>query len=114
MAKNAADESNLGKLHSQLTKVFSKILEKHLIKLDALTVINKDELESEVLQELLENDWEPSPAMLSAVSKFLKDNDIMYNTEDIQELTGLEKRLEDKRKNRENVISLSNLQVADG
>lgn len=41
---------------------------------------------------------EPSPAMLSAITKFLKDNDIGMSKEDAEELSGLERRLAEKRK----------------
>lgn len=114
MAKGAATENTLGKLHDKLALVFSKVLEKHLTAMDAMSEIDVSEVEDEVLMELLDKGWEPNPAMLSAISKFLKDNAIMYDTEQLEELSSLERRLADKRKNRENVVSLENLRIVDG
>ena len=113
MAKGAATERKLGKLHEMLTELFIKQLERYSAQLDAVDKIDPNELESEVLAELLNNGFEPSPAMLSAVSKFLKDNEIMYDTEQLEELSSLERRLKDKREKRGNVISLGNLAVSD-
>ena len=114
MAKGAATENTLGKLHDKLALVFSKVLEKHIATMDAISDVDASSVEDEVLMELLDKGWEPNPAMLSAISKFLKDNEIMYDTEQLEELSSLERRLADKRKNREKVVSLNNLRTADG
>lgn len=113
MAKGAATEKTLGKLHDMLAGIFIKTLQQYEQKMDAVELLDLDELENDVLAALLEKGVEPNPAMLSAISKFLKDNEIMYDTEQLEELSSLERRLKDKREKRGNVISLGNLAVQD-
>lgn len=114
MAKGAATEKSLGKLHDMLTGIFIKVLQQYEQKIDVVEALDLDELESDVLTELLAKGIEPNPAMLSAISKFLKDNEIMYDTEQLEELSSLERRLKDKREKRGNVISLDTLAVFNG
>lgn len=78
MAKGAATEKNLGNLHSTLTTIFTKVLE--------------NELDQDII--------ETSPAMLSAIAKFLKDNDISYDSAQIDELSELEQKLKAKKASR--------------
>lgn len=113
MAKGAANEKALGGLHSKLAGVFIKVLERYETQMDAVDALKNGELEHEMLDELLSQDTMPNPAMLSAISKFLKDNEIMYDTEEVQQLSDLERRLADRRKKRENVVSLTSLPRAD-
>lgn len=92
MAKGAANEGALGKLHSKLATVFTKVLERYESKLDELT---EDKLADEMLEE-----FEPSPAMLSAIAKFLKDNEIGLDTEEVEKLNATERRLQEQREKR--------------
>ena len=96
MAKGAANEQTLGKLHSHLARVFTKVLEKYERGMEALDTLPRDEVESDLLEELLKI-GEPNPAMLSAISKFLKDNDIGMDSEAVEELNSTQRRLEDRR-----------------
>lgn len=104
MAKGAANEKQLGGLHSLLATVFEKTLQKYMKDLeamDAIDIVSSEEqveqLEENFLHAVLEIK-EPNPAMLSAISKFLKDNDIGMDSEEIDKLSGTERRLQDKRK----------------
>ena len=108
MAKGAATEKALGAVHAQLAKVFTKVLTRYEQKLDELT---EDKLAEEMLDE-----FEPSPAMLSAIAKFLKDNEIGLDSEEVETLNATERRLKEQREKRKragitlNVVPL----VAEG
>lgn len=118
MAKGAAREDKLGKLHSTLTTVFIRVLEKYEMQLAVLEKFGERGDDGEVLADefmaaaILEL-GEPNPAMLSAISKFLKDNEIMYDSEELDQLSATQRRLEEMRKKRGNVVSLNNLPAVD-
>jgi len=99
MAKGAANEKSLGGLHSALARVFTKVLEKYERNMSALDDIPADEIEAEMLNTLIEMQ-EPNPAMLGAISKFLKDNDIGMDSEDVDKLNDTERRLAESRAKR--------------
>jgi len=104
MARNASTEARMGSLHAKLTEIFIKILEKYDGQLSMETAED----------ELMDAIGEPNPAMLGAVAKFLKDNSISIETEELNELTAMEQRLKNKRKNRPNLASVTTLPlVAD-
>lgn len=96
MAKNAATQSEMGTLHSRLARVFQRVLQKYELSLDALDKIDRDNIEEEMLQALLES-AEPNPAMLSAVAKFLKDNNVGMDSEAVDELNNIDTRLKERR-----------------
>lgn len=96
MAKNAATSDQMATIHSKLAKIFTKVLEKYERGMQALDDIPADQIEEDMLDALLEIQ-EPSPAMLSAIAKFLKDNDIGLDTEEVDELNSTQKRLEERR-----------------
>lgn len=114
MAKGAAKEQSLGRLHSKITEVFIKVLDRYEARLDVIGEIAVEEIEDEVLRELMEDGAMPNPAMLSAITKFLKDNDIGFDTEKITELSDQERRLKERREKRGNVVSLTTLSPQDG
>lgn len=99
MAKGAATEHALGAVHSMLTKVFTKSLEKQLKIYEFLDNIPDGKLEEDMI-ELLAQMTEPNPAMLSAMAKFLKDNDIGVDAGEIEQLTATERRLKENREKR--------------
>lgn len=108
MAKGAAKEDALGKLHVTLTNVFIKVLEKY----EADLTVSDEEIDDEVAETILAT--EPNPAMLSAISKFLKDNEIMYDTEELNKLSATERRLQELKQARgSKVVDLAGLPVAD-
>lgn len=114
MAKGAATEARLGALHDKVADVFLKVLARYEQRLDVLENVNADDISSEVLDELLDDGKLPNPAMLSAITKFLKDNDIGIDSEKVNELSGVERRLAERRKTRGNVVELTTLEVGVG
>lgn len=109
MAKGAAGERTLGSLHKGLARVMINVLKKYERDLETLDRVPKADIEEEIMAALAEGGLMPNPAMLSAISKFLKDNDIGFEAEEIDELKGINTRLEQRRKARSNVISLTTL-----
>lgn len=116
----AAKKSELGAVHAALTKVFIRVLERYMKNLDELEALRgnaelaediNDEIADEAMQLIMPEDLMPNPAMLSAVSKFLKDNEIRFDDEDVDKLSTLERSLAEKRKVRGNVVSLTNLKA---
>lgn len=109
MAKGAAKEKQLGALHAKITDVFIKVLSRYEERLDKIESIDPDEFENEMLEELFNENAMPNPAMLSAVTKFLKDNEISFDTEKLAQLSDQERRLKERRDKRGTVVSLSTL-----
>lgn len=106
MAKGAANEAALGALHSKLAAVFTKVLERYEARMQAADTIDVSSMESEVLEELFAQNVEPNPAMLAAVAKFLKDNEVRFDTEELNKLSDTERRLQERREKRQNVVAL--------
>lgn len=106
MAKNAASEAALGKLHDKIAQVFTKVLERYERRMEVIDTID---VEDELLKELFDEGAMPSPAMLSAVTKFLKDNEISFSTEQVDNLTAQQRRLEENRQKRGNIVDLTTL-----
>ncbi len=111
MTAKAAPEERLGNVHAKVTAIFLKVLERYEDRLDALTLLDKEEIEQDVLLEVLEQNFEPNPAMLSAITKFLKDNEISYDVPQIDELSDTERRLKERRDKRSNIQTLTDLKV---
>lgn len=109
MAKGSATEKQLGSLHSLLAKVMGKSLDKDMIELSIMDLFadfdfSTADPEDPAVAELvtaLSKIRGPNPAMLSAVAKFLKDNDIGMDSEEVETLNATQRRLEDMRKRRE-------------
>jgi hypothetical protein len=102
MSKGAASESLLGQLHERVAKVM----------LDALDRYAKFDLDDIVLGDPDGNGMvtvsipEPSAALLGAITKFLKDNDITCQIEESKEMSDLEKRLQAKGDTTAKVVQL--------
>jgi hypothetical protein len=112
MAKGAATEQELGDLHSKLTSILSKVLAGYEKKIDLVhRVLDAADPEDEMLSVLIEQNIEPSPAMLSAVAKFLKDNEISVDSKELNQLSAQEERLANRKRNRPNLASITDLQV---
>ena len=111
MARGAAKEQSLGRLHSKLTDVFLKVLQRYEDRMELVQRIDAGEIsiEDEMIQQLFDENSMPNPAMLGAVSKFLKDNDISFDSEKLDELGSLERRLAEQRAKRSNVTTLATL-----
>jgi len=99
----AANIKSLNALHDKLTQMFTKYLDRHL----ADPVLVDNPAESAVHAVMF--DTEPSPAMLAVIAKFLKDNDVTAQPEEIDKLRDMRRSLADKRKNR--IKTLSDLSV---
>lgn len=112
MAKGAANEAALGGLHAKVAKVFIAVLTRYEQRMDVIDTLDRTEITDEVLLALLDDGAMPSPAMLSAITKFLKDNEINFDAEAIEELSGQERRLAQRKATRGNVISLTTLSAS--
>lgn len=102
MAKGAANEQTMGGMHSMLAKVFNRVLQKYERDLEVLDKFSTrdgsgDLVVDDLMVAMLAEIGEPNPAMLSAIAKFLKDNDIGMDSEEIEQLNSTERRLADRR-----------------
>lgn len=114
MAKGAAKQEELGKLHSVLTRVFQRTLDKYLAQmavLDKFESSDDPEFADDLLAAVIAEMGEPNPAMLSAITKFLKDNEIAFDDEDVGKLSRTEEALKSRREARTNVVQLTNLKA---
>lgn len=114
MARGAAKQEALGHLHGVLTRVFQKTLDKYLAQmavLDKFSNSDEEEFADEFLAAALAEMSEPSPAMLSAITKFLKDNEIAFDDEDVNKLSKTEEALNKRRAARSNVVQLTSLKA---
>jgi len=113
MAKGSAMEHTLGNLHAKIAQVFEKVLATYEKRLDAVDGLNTSDMEEDMLAILMSDNIMPNPAMLAAVTKFLKDNDIAFDTEEIEKLSATEERLAARRSRRANLASLTNLALVE-
>ncbi len=90
MAKGAATEARMGELHNKLTDLFATVLGEY-----------------EKAPELA------NPAMLGAASKFLKDNSITIESEQMDELSAMEERLAAKKRSRPNLATVTALPLVN-
>lgn len=97
---NRASESQVAATHSRVTRVINKVLEIYEERLEAYS-----ESEAELFVE-------PSPAFLTVATRFLKDNQITCAPEDNEEVSELQKRLNEKR-GKKRLASVSPLQKAN-
>ena len=111
MAKGAATESSLGKLHSKLADVFAKVLERYIERMDALDTVDMTDVEDEMLKELFEEGAMPNPAMLNAVAAFLKQNEIRFDDEKVDKISALQESLNERKAKRGNVVTLTQLKA---
>ena len=111
MAKGAANATQMGALHKTMTSILQKVLAAYEARLDKLAEIDMESMEQEMLAELFAQNIEPSPAMMGVVAKFLKDNSIEFEAEEVNELGAIQKRLQAKKANRPTFASVSDLEV---
>ena len=94
MTKAAGTEKQLALLHKKLSATMLAALD---TSDTALALLGRhDDLPDDV-REFLEEACAINPALLQAVSKFLKDNDITCPQDESSELTDLTERLKKKR-----------------
>jgi len=111
MAKGAANNKDMGALHSALTAIFTRVLQDYHTKLDAVDALAEQEIENEVLAAVFADGFTPSPAILSAVAKFLKDNEITVDTGELDELNALEEDLKSRRSARPDYKKVTDVPV---
>jgi len=102
-----ATDKLLGELHGRLAKSMIAALsasEKAEALLDEYREVLPD-----AVTEFLESTAGTNPALLQAVSRFLKDNDITCVVEENHDMSELEQRLSNKRKRVGNVIPIEDL-----
>lgn len=99
MSKKAANEETLGLVHSMLAKVFTRSLERQLKIYEIMDNIPEGALEEEMLT-MIADMQEPNPAMLSAIAKFLKDNDIGMSIAEAEQLSATQVNLANAREAR--------------
>jgi len=98
MVNKVATEQAVAETHGRITKVLNHVLKIYEQKLE--------EYENDPEGVFLE----PSPAMLTVASRFVKDNNITCQVEESQEMGDLQKRLEAKRKRGKVLASVSPIQ----
>lgn len=98
-----ATDKLLGDLHGQLAK--SMIANLNASNGAEALLEEHDDLPDDVV-EFLKKVSCTNPAFFTAVSKFLKDNDITCLVEESDDMTELEERLKNKRKRVGNVIPI--------
>lgn len=106
MAKGASTEVAMGKLHDRLTAIFSRVLKKYEDNLEAMSA---DTLEDGMVTALFDEGMMPSPAMLSVIAKFLKDNDITIESEELDQLSEMEERLAAKKRARPSMKTVTDV-----
>ena len=99
-----ATDRLLGELHGRLAKSMLSALSASE-QAEALLEEYQDALPDSVVS-FLSKTAGTNPSLLTAISKFLKDNDITCAIEDNVEMSELEERLENKRKKVGNVIPI--------
>ena len=109
--QKAATQSRMFLLHERVADMFLKIIEKHnkmMDVTDAMVAGNLDTkaVSEEVLNAFIEQGAMPSPAMMSAITKFLKDNEVMFEREKLEEVSAQQKALEERRKSRPSLDNL--------
>lgn len=115
MSKGSAKELDLGRLHSKLTTVFERVLERYLRRLEVQenVSVSDQEFEQELLDEIFDDSKLPNPAMLNAVAAFLKQNEIRFDDEKVGKLNALQAALDERKQRRANIIQLSQLKPVD-
>lgn len=109
--QKAATQSRMFLLHERVADMFLKIIDKHNKMMDVTDAMVEGNLDTkavseEVLNAFIEQGAMPSPAMMSAITKFLKDNEVMFEREKLEEVSAQQKALEERRKSRPSLDNL--------
>lgn len=107
----AASKQSMQSLHNKVAQVFEKVLNTYSKRLDAIENIDMDSIGDDMLQELFNDGAIPNPAMLNAVTAFLKNNEIKFDSEEVGRVSALQEALEKRREARSNVTSLTSLKA---
>ena len=112
--KGAASSQSMSKLHSKIAEVFERVLRVYEKRLDVADQIDVNDIEDEMIQQLFNDGIIPQPAMLTAITTFLKQNQVTFDDEQVAKVSELEQRLAERRQNRKNVVQLSSLKAVEG
>ena len=106
--KDKATDKELGELHALLAKSMKAALEASTEAQDILDAcIDGGEELPLAVEAFLERAADANPSLLTAVAKFLKDNNITAAVEDDANMSALEQRLKSKRKHSvDNVVPI--------
>ena len=100
MSKNAAASGRLGQLHAKVAEVMLDCLNEYDAQKETFRKANDIALElrdDPNAPPVMLYFPEPSAALLGAITKFLKDNEITCNTDDGDTLSALDERLKNKK-----------------
>lgn len=103
----AASQTKMNSLHDRVADVFLKVLQRYHDRMDMMAVVDYDDISDEVLKDLLDDTTLPSPSMMAAITKFLKDNEVLFEKDKIEAISDQQRALEEKRKNRPNLSQLT-------
>ena len=114
MARVGAKIDRLGALHSKVAEIFLRVLEMYDANLTRLdNMAGDDALEEAFVEEVMKAGLLPTPAMMAAVTQFLKHNNIEAEMEEVSKMTDLQRSLAERQKNRPNIVSLSSVKAAN-
>lgn len=107
--KQKATDRELGELHSLLARSMKDALQSSDEAKSILEACHESGEElPPFVEAFLEKAATANPALLTAVAKFLKDNNITAAVEDSEEMSDLQKRLKDKRRHSvDNVVPIT-------
>lgn len=111
MARGAAKEQAMGDLHQKVAEVFLRVLQKYETFMDLADTTRNKTAEEEAVNVLL--DMDPNPAMMGAITRFLKDNEIAFDTEELEKLSDTEQRLRARKEKRGQLINLGQLALVE-
>lgn len=103
----AANQTKMNSLHDRVADVFLRVLQRYHDRMDAIAAVDPDAITDEVLKDLLDDSTMPSPSMMAAITKFLKDNEVLFEKDKIDQISDQQRALEEKRKNRPNLSQLT-------
>lgn len=103
----AANQSKMNTLHDRVAEVFLKVLQRYHDRMDVMAAVNYDDISDEVIKDLLDDAALPSPSMMAAITKFLKDNEVLFEKDVVDRVSDQQRALEEKRKNRPNLSQLT-------
>lgn len=106
MAKDKATDKELGILHGKVATMMTKALDSAEEAEHLLDKHLADDLPGDII-DYLEKQKASSPALFTAIAKFLKDNDITCQIEENPQMSELQTRLAHKRKAVGNIIPIS-------
>lgn len=108
----AASQAKMKALHDRVATIFLAVLETYQKRLDvveklAAEVLDMEEVEAAIVAEVMKEGGLPSPAMMSAITKFLKDNEVLFERDQVDDLSATQKALQERLRNRPSLASLS-------